>query len=1036
MNATIAGARDSKEALSALENGSSPPPYEATAYPKVRHTHRIRKLNSARLRVAALFLALSLSWICLWKGHFPHGPNVTLSALEEEKFQSGLSSCAAIHKLPARTEAQDRSENPRWNPTSGQNHTVILRNATLFDGESFLDEAVDIVFAKGLIVSVAPTTAGESTHEHLPADAEVINLSGAYVTPGLVDMHSHHLVIPWPHLASTEDADEEHSGPLTPFIRAIDGMKPYDPATRLIASGGVTSSLIIPGSANIIGGEGAAVKNARRPGADGELVVEEMLLEHGVDAGERRRYMKLACGENPKVTYGHTRLGSAWALRGWLARARELVGRQEGWCEAARGAAAAGDGARARLLAEEGGFPEDLELESTAGVLRGRVAVHNHCYEPEDFETMIRISREFGFRVRAFHHALSAWQVPELLKEYDGNLTIATFAEFAFYKSEAYAASLSAGKILSDHGLPVAYKSDHSVEDINAKYLLLQSAVGHSFGLPEDKALQAVTSVPAAAIELDNRIGYVRPGYDADVVVWDSHPLSVGATPRQVLIDGVATLDPVKVEESTAKAVAQGGDAYRGAGKPAMRAVVAEEERARFCSASERPGQSFVITGVRKSFLEESPSLTSAAEGAKVQTGGGNLTVVIDDGEITCIGDGLTCEYAASRLHERRSNSQGVVSVDLRNGHLSRGLTAVTSSLGIAEISMDPGTGDGIVDKTSPEDAAGPYGIIAHAKYGVSLGGKNFARARLGGVTRAVQAPLSGGGLIVGVSTGLRTGVAGTLLDGGLFQDDVALHVALGDDAKADEGAISKAIGRLRGLVKGGERRIRGTVDEEDIKNDPWALVANGSLPLVVKADSTHDIQQVILLKRDYPAVKAVIFGGHEAPLVSIVPLESMTTPSIYADLDCLIPPIQLADDIAKAKIPLIFTGARPGPETWTKKDSPPGPPLSRSPADTLNEAGVLYALSLNTGGGPPGDPRLQSLALEASWAAKYAGLSEHEALGLVSTNVEEILGLERSGDVVVWEGNPLQFGTPVLAFQEREGRLLVGSCWPNEVDG
>lgn len=163
---------------------------------------------------------------------------------------------------------------------------------------------------------------------------------------------------------------------------------------------------------------------------------------------------------------------------------------------------------------------------------------------------------------------------------------------------------------------------------------------------------------------------------------------------------------------------------------------------------------------------------------------------------------------------------------------------------------------------------------------------------------------------------------------------------------------------------------------------------------------------------------------------------------------------VQLAEEIAKAKIPLIFTATRPGPDSWTKKDSPPGPPLGRSPADILSEAGVFYAVAINTDGGksrlslslpcprhtrspwlcpaderfdftptgPPGDSRIQSLALEASWAAKYAGLSDREALRLVSSNVEEILGLERSGDVVVWEGNPLQFGTPVLAFQAGRG--------------
>ncbi|ROW12348.1 hypothetical protein VMCG_00267 [Cytospora schulzeri] len=997
--ADMAQPRDSKEAaLFNLENASSPPPYEAAAYPKTQPPRHLRRLISFRVRVA-LILALSLSGLCFWKG--PLGgsrPNVNLSVLEEKKFQSGLSSCAANSQLPSRVEAKDRKENPRWNSISGQNKTIILRNATLFDGESYLDEAVDITFSKGLIISVAPSASDSAApaDADTDADTEEINLSGAYVTPGLVDMHSHHLVESWPALASTSDGNEMHpdSGPLTPFVRALDSMKAYDTATRLIASGGVTSSLIIPGSTNIIGGEGWMVKNAWKPGPNGE-------------------YMKMACGENPKGVYGHTRMGNVWVLRKWLARARELVDRQEEWCEAAGVATTVGD--RARLLAEKGGYPEELELESTAGLLRGQVALHNHCYEPEDMETMLRVSREFGFRVRAFHHALSAWQVPEMLKEYGENITIATFAEFALYKQEAYGASLAAGKILNDHGIPVAYKSDHVMEDTSSKYLLLQSAVGHSFGLPADKAMQAVTSVPAAALDMDHRIGYTRPGYDADIVVWDSHPLSVGATPKQVFIDGKATLDPVKVEESAAKVVTkQGGDVYRGAGKPAMRATISEDERAEFCSRSRKPGQAFVISGIRKSFLAEFPNLLHADEKTQGQAEQ-NITMIIENGEVTCIGGDATCKTAAMQLllQQRRDDNEGVVSIDLQDGHLSRGLTAVTSSLGMLEISMDPGTGDGIRDTVSPKHAGDPASI-GHAKYGVSLGGgevrsKTFARARLGGVTRAVQPPMTGGGLVTGVSTGMRTGVDSTLLNGGLFREDVAMHVSLGVDSMVDEGAVSMAVERLRGLVRGGGGRKGKEMSEEDGVQNPWTLVANGSMPLVVKADSTHDIQQVILLKKDYPKVNAVILGGHEAPL--------------------------FADEIAKAKIPLIFTGTRPGQDMWTKKDSPPGPPLSRSPADTLSEAGVFYAIALNTDGGPPGDPRIQSLALEASWTAKYAGLSEHDALGLVSTNVEEILGLEKSGDVVVWEGNPLQFGTPVLAFQEQGGRLVLGSCWPNEAD-
>ncbi|KUI62725.1 Imidazolonepropionase [Cytospora mali] len=973
MVAAMDGTRSLKDDLFALENGSSPPPYEATAYPSIQSYRYLRKIYTFCVRLI-LLLALYLGLICLWKAS---RPNITLSTLEEKKFQSGLSSCATISKLPSRVEAKYRKENPRWNAISGQDQTVILRNATLFDGESFLDEAVDVIFSKGLVVSVAPTAEPPAAVSSPPAGAKEVNLHGAYVSPGLVDMHSHHLVGVWPSLGSVEDTNEVHAdfGPLTPFVRALDSMKAYDAATGLIASGGVTSSLIIPGSANIMGGEGSMVKNAWKSGPNGEFVVEEMLLEHGLAVDERARYMKMACGENPRGVYGHTRMGNVWVLRKWLARAKELVDRQDEWCEAAaRVAAAAGD--RGRLLAEKGGYPEDLELESTAAMLRGRVAMHNHCYEPEDMEAMLRVSREFGFRVRAFHHAISAWQVPEMLKEYGENVTIATFAEFALYKKEAYAASLSAGKILNEHGVPIAYKSDHGMEDTSSKYLLLQSAVGHSFGLPADKAMQAVTSVPAAAVDMEHRIGYVRPGYDADIVVWDSHPLSVGATPKQVFIDGVATLDPVKVKESTANVVSQQGvDVHRGAGKPAMRAVIAEEERARFCSRSQRPGQGFVISGIHKSFVEEFPHLLPTADNeGRVED---NLTMVIDNGEVTCIGGDSTCRATAFQMQQRRNN-KGVVSIDLKDGHLSRGLIAVTSSLGMAEISMDLATGDGSVNTISLKDASSP-GSIDYAKYGVSLGGSKVKSKT-------------------------------TLLNGGLFQDDVAMHVSLGEDAKVNEGAVSMAIERLRGLVKGGEKEIKKlATDGDDDAQSPWALVANGSLPLVVKADATHDIQQVILLKKDYPKVNVVILGGHEAPL--------------------------FADEIAKAKIPLIFTGTRPGPDIWTKKDSPPGPPLTRSPADLLSEAGVFYAVTLNTDGGPPGDSRIQSLALEASWTAKYAGLSEHEALRLVSTNVEEILGLEKSGDLVVWEGNPLQFGTPVLAFQAQGGRLFVGSCWPGEAD-
>jgi hypothetical protein len=332
-----------------------------------------------------------------------------------------LTAPAPVYSVPA---PADRA-NPRWNSRSGQkNGTVVLRNATLFDGDDILPEPVDIILEKGVVRSVSATSSRDyyssSSSSNDPSSVSVLELDGQFVTPGLVDMHSHHLVGAWPDLRGYDDTNEvnDATGPLTPFVRALDSIKPYDVATTIIASGGVTSSLILPGSANIMGGEAVMVKNLLRGGENGEETVEELLLEHGIPKENRRRYMKMACGENPRRVYHHTRMGNAWILRHHFARAKDLLDRQDAWCASAAAAKQAGDSTTAAgLLADgKGGLPEELELDSTVAIMRGKVGVNIHCYEPEDFEDMLLHSEEFGFRIQAFHHALTAWKVPELIK--------------------------------------------------------------------------------------------------------------------------------------------------------------------------------------------------------------------------------------------------------------------------------------------------------------------------------------------------------------------------------------------------------------------------------------------------------------------------------------------------------------------------------------------------------------------------------------------------------------------------------------------
>ncbi|KAH9231962.1 hypothetical protein K456DRAFT_1773020 [Colletotrichum gloeosporioides 23] len=908
---------------------SSPPPYQQ------HHAPRLFVVRRRRGRLLA-FTVLVVVLISL--SHYYNAAIQDPVITEELRkvLVTGLETCRETVSRHQRTgDVVQRESNPRWNKVSGQKQAIILRNATLFDGDVVLPDAVDILFEK--------------------------------VTPGLVDIHSHHLELPFSSVSATADVNEKPQlGPITPFVRAIDGFKPYDPAIKIIASGGVTTSLILPGSGNIIGGQGYLVKNLPSSGENGEPIVEDLLLEHGIPEEGRQRYLKMACGENPKHLYGHTRLGNAWLLRQHLEKARKLKSEQDAWCRTAEHVEAEGfkHVRIARFVAEYGGFPEDLELEATVALLRGEFNVNIHCYEPEDFERMLAVLHEFGVHPQAFHHALEAWQVPEFLKEQERNITIATFAENSLFKHEAYGANLRGPKILDDHGIRVVLKSDHTGESNHAKYLAYQAAVSHSFGLSEAKALQSITSAGAYSILQGHRIGFVKPGYDADLVVWDAHPLQVGATTVQVFVDGREVLDGDSTLSTLSRTPEDSDVAL-----PKVKATIGKETREHICGRALKRNTRIVLTGIREALIDDVSSLDTSD----------HLAMVVTNGEITCLG-------AQSAY----------------NGYITPGLVAFGNNIGILDISSEPSTGDGSPGRKG--NALKERKDLHFAKYGVHFGGRGFGRARLGGVTKAVTAPIFGGGLLQGVSVGLWTAENATLIGDGIWKDEVALHVAIGQEAKGDDTpTISSGVERLRQVIEEGQ-----AVSVQP--SSAYARAAKGALPVVVYTVNEDDISQIILLKRDFPAVNFVIYGGHGAPLI--------------------------ARDLAEAKIPVILTGNRGAPDKWEKKNSFAGPPLSPSPAQVLIDAGVLVALAVR------GDSKVHGLAQEAQWAAKFAGLSEKEAIKLVSTNFNKILGLEKyrkgdspagnkySRDFVVWEGNPLRGeGSVVLSVQD-DGK--IGDCWPD----
>ncbi|KAH7070008.1 hypothetical protein BKA63DRAFT_519954 [Paraphoma chrysanthemicola] len=949
--------------------GAQPPPYEE------RQSRYFLAPRRRRARIALLSAVIALLLVLL--RHNIPAEDLGASA-QKDVFWKGLETCrkTSRHKNNVHQSSQPRF-NPRWNAKFGQNGTIVLQNATLFDGETILHDTVDIVFDKGLITSIS-----ESSETNIHADStQVYNLQGRFVTPGLVDIHSHHLEMPLSHVTANQDVNEKpHLGPITPFVRVLDGFKPYDLAIRIIASGGVTTSLNLPGSGNIIGGQAYLIKNLPNPGENAEPIVEDLLFDHGLPIGSRQRYLKMACGENPKYLYGHSRLGNAWLLRQHLEKAQKLKLEQESWCEHAenfeKGSGIFTKGA-AMFISAHGQLQGSLELEATLALLRGEFNINIHCYEPEDLERMLDVLHEFGVHPNAFHHALEAWQIPEFLKQQERNITIATFAENALFKYEAYGANLRGPKILDDHGVRVVLKSDHTGEGNNARYLLDQASVSHSYGLPELKALQSVTSAAAYSIQQDHRIGYVRTGYDADLAVWDSHPLALGATPLQVWIDGRAVLDPDQLLEKTAT-TAPPSDLV----VPGVHAVASEVYKHNVCTKVNSANDILVLTGIKEVFLQEFILDTTPADNAPV--------IVISAGRVTCFDRLSICDAT--------HNLSKAINIPLKNGYITAGLIAFGNNVGIVDIPSEPSTGDGTSSASNVLDIKNVY----FAKHGVHFGSRSFSRARLGGVTRAITAPNFGGGVLQGVSVGLRTSENATILNGGVWKDEVALHFHIGQDTKnSDTPTISSGIERLYQIISD-----HSPAPSSDTGN-VYARAATGILPVVIYTNHPDDIAQVILLKRTFPLVRFVVYGGHGAH--------------------------QVASELAEADIPVILAPHRGAPDTWEKQHTLPGPPLSASPAQILLDAGVLLALAVK------GDSKIHGLAREAAWAAKWAALNERQAIGLVSWNFDRILRLS-DGDVpvegsfrhdwVLWEGSPIKGEGSVVLSVDRDRK--VGDCLPN----
>jgi hypothetical protein len=294
-----------------------------------------------------------------------------------------------------------------------------------------------------------------------------------------------------------------------------------------------------------------------------------------------------------------SRMGNGWVMRQKLAEGQKLLLAQEQYCQA--------PGARQEL------FPRDYSLDNILALLRGQAVLNIHCYKVVDFEMAIRVAKEFGVKIAAFHHAIEAYRIPQVLKQ--NNISVALFSDQFGFKFEARHSSVHAPRLLDEQGVAVAMKTDHPV--INGRDLLYQAQKAAHWGLEPNAALRSVTSVPADSIGLGNRIGYLKAGYEADIVLWDRHPLHLGATPIKSFIEGQLVVDRVVQVQYDKLSYTSPWNRFAMASQPAG---ICD-----FIASSSNNLPSYAITNARIYFGDARAPIASGA-------------IVVQNGLISCVG--------------------------------------------------------------------------------------------------------------------------------------------------------------------------------------------------------------------------------------------------------------------------------------------------------------------------------------------------------------------------------------------------------------
>ena len=405
---------------------------------------------------------------------------------------------------------------------------LLFQNATILTGDGERLDNASLYISNGRIEWIGAGTVTPGT--------TVVDAAGKWITPGLIDVHSHLGVYPSPGVAAHSDGNEA-TAPVTAEVWAEHSIWPQDPGFTRALAGGVTTMQILPGSANLFGGRGVTLKNVP------SISYQAMKFPNAPHG------LKMACGENPKRVYGNrnqapsTRMGNVAAYRNAWIKAQRYVDDWDRYERAIAEAAAKKDDSStsmASALLTTTPPKRDLELETLAGALRGEILVHMHCYRADEMLTILDMAQEFGYRVGTFHHGVEAYKIADQLAA--EGVCGALWADWWGFKIEAYD-GIQENIALVDRpngGCAIVHSdSSEGIQRLNqeaAKAMLRGNRAGLS--IQPERAIRWITSNAAKSLGIDDQTGSLKSGLMADLVLWNQDPFSVYAKALQVYIDG------------------------------------------------------------------------------------------------------------------------------------------------------------------------------------------------------------------------------------------------------------------------------------------------------------------------------------------------------------------------------------------------------------------------------------------------------------------------------------------------------------------